>query len=380
VAPGSIVTVRARLLPLTEVSTVERIWQDLEERVGAGRLAVSWTWTSTWLRHFADTVRPRFAVVERRGSPIAAALVVVSLRGPRVSPVRTLHLGTAGEPAGHTVFVEYNDLLCAPADREPVTASLLEAIRVAGGWDQFCVDGFRPDTTDAMRAVVPFVVRAEQSWTIRLSVERSVLEGLKGSTRRLVRQARESLQPAEPEVADGVDAAVDALAELAELHRRRWNSVGEPGAFASPRRSGFLSDIVRAWLPEGRARLFRLRGPDGTLGCVLGFVEDGRFLYYQGGFRQFEDNRKRTGLLSHVVFAEDCRRHGLREYELLVGDAQYKRQLSGGEFNSLIWAYYCCPSVRGRVLTAARALRRARAEFRARRSAGSLAGPRSSAR
>lgn len=368
-------TVRARLLPPTEVSTVERIWQELEERVGAGRLAVSWTWTSTWLRHFADTVRSSFAIVERRGTPIAAALVVVSLHGPRVSPVRRLHLGTAGEPAEHTVFVEYNDLLCASADRGTVAASLLEAIREAGGWDEFRVDGFRSDTADAMRAVVPFAARVEESWTIRLRAECSVLDGLKGPTRRLVRQARESLQPAEPEVADSIDAAADLLAELAELHQRRWNSVGEPGAFASPRRAGFLSDIVQAWLPEGRARLFRLRGPDGTLGCVLGFVEDGRLLYYQGGFRQFADNHKRTGLLSHVVFAEDCRRRGLQEYELLVGDAQYKRQLSGGEFNPLVWAHYCCPSVRGRVLTAVRALRSARAGFRAHRSAGAIAGP-----
>jgi len=349
---------RVRLLAPDGIATVEPIWRELEERVGAGRLAVSWTWTSAWLTHYADTVRHRFAVVERRGEPVAAALLVVSRPGPRVSPVRRLHLGTAGEPAGHTVFVEYNDLLCDIADLGPVATSLLGAIRAMRGWDELHLDGFRPEPADALRAAAPLAVREDRSWTMRLSGESSVLDGLSGSTRRLVRQARESLQPGEPEVADGVDAAAGMLDELAELHQRRWNSVGEPGVFASPRISGFLSSVVRAWLPEGRARLFRLRGPEGTLGCVLGFVENGRLLYYQGGFRQFADNRKRAGLLCHVMFAEQCRQRGMREYELLAGDAGYKRQLSGGESNPLVWARYRRPSLRGAAFAVVRAARR----------------------
>lgn len=330
-------------------------------------MPVSWTWTSTWLRHYGDAVRHRFAVVERGGEPIAAVLLVVSLHGPRVYPLRRLHLGTAGEPAGHTVWVEHNDLLCDPADRGAVARSLLDTIREVGGWDELNIEGFGSEAADALRAVVPFTVREDQSWTIRLRRERSVIDGLSSSTRRLVRQARESLQPAEPELVDGADAGFDLLAELAELHQRRWTSVGEPGAFASPRLSGFLQEIVRAWLPEGRAELFRLRGPEGTLGCVVGFIENGRFLYYQGGFRQFDDNRKRAGLLCHAMFAEHCRQRGMQEYELLAGDAQYKRQLSSGESNPLVWGWYRRRSLRGGAIAAARAARRKITE-RARRS------------
>jgi CelD/BcsL family acetyltransferase involved in cellulose biosynthesis len=195
------------------------------------------------------------------------------------------------------------------------------------------------------------------------------LDRLSGSTRRLVRQATESLEPGEPELAREPDEAADILAELAALHQRRWVAAGEPGAFASAMRYGFLRDLLAAWHPEGRVLLYRLRGREGTLGCVIGFVENGRFLYYQGGMRQFASNHKRAGLLCHAMFAEDCRRRGLVEYELLAGDAQYKRQLSGGAANTLVWGRYARPSLRGRAVSGARWVRSAARERLVRRGA-----------
>ncbi len=362
-------SVRIRLVPSSGIATAAKVWQAVDERAGTGTLATTWAWTSTWLRYYGDHVRYRFAVAERGTEPIGVALLVLSRRGPRPFPLRSLHLGTAGEPAGHTVFVEYNDLLCTPADRPAVAAALAETIRLLPGWDELAVDGFRPETARALQASLPFDAREDASWTIRLDPARPVLDGLSASTRRLVRQAAESLKPGEPELADGPEAAADVLEELAALHQRRWVAAGEPGAFASPLRSGFLRDLVAAWQPDGRALLYRLRGREGTLGCVLGFVESGRFLYYQGGMQQFTSNRRRAGLLCHTLFAEDCRRRGLVEYELLAGDAQYKRQLSGGAANTLVWGRYGRPSLRGRAISGARWARGAAREHLVRRGA-----------
>jgi CelD/BcsL family acetyltransferase involved in cellulose biosynthesis len=363
------VSVRIRLVPSSDIATVAQVWNAVDEQAATGTLATSWTWTSTWLRHYGDHVQYQFAVAERGREPIGIALLVLSRRGPRPFPLRSLHLGTAGEPAGHSVSVEYNDLLCAPADRSAVAVALAETIRLLPGWDELGVDGFRPDTARALQARLPFDAREDASWTIRFDPARPVLDGLSASTRRLVRQSSECLEPAEPELAASAEAAADVLAELASLHQRRWVAVGEPGAFASTLRSGFLRDLVAAWQPDGRILLYRLRGREGTLGCVLGFVENGRFLYYQGGMQQFTSNRKRAGLLCHTVFAEDCRRRGLAEYELLAGDAQYKRQLSGGAANPLVWGRYARPSLRGRAVSGARWARSAARERLVRRGA-----------
>jgi CelD/BcsL family acetyltransferase involved in cellulose biosynthesis len=346
------------------MAAVERVWSGLESGVGAGRLMISWTWTSTWLRHFGDCVDFQFAIAERGGEPIGAALLVLSRRGLRTFPLRRLHLGTAGEPAGETVFVEYNDLLCSEADRAEVAAALADILRELPGWDELDVHGFRPETAETLRAFMPLALREDPSWTIRLEPEKPVLAALSSSTRRLVRQSGEVLAPGPLERATDADAASDVLSELIMLHERRWQAVGQPGAFASSRRTGFLRDLIEAWLPTGRLELYRLRGAEGTIGCLLGFVENDRFLYYQGGTRQFGETRKRSGLLCHTVVAEECRQRGMSEYELLAGDAQYKRQLSRGEHNLLTWGYYGRSSPRGRLLTLARASRAALAARR----------------
>jgi CelD/BcsL family acetyltransferase involved in cellulose biosynthesis len=350
---------KIRLLPAREMSTVAPVWSALETSVGAGRLMISWAWTSTWLRYFGDCVDYLFALVERNGDPVGVVLLVRSRRGPRAFPLRRLHLGTAGEPPGETAFVEYNDLLCGEADRDAVAGALAGAVRVLPGWDEFDVQGFRPQTVKALQAHLPLNVREDPSWTIRLDPAKPVMATFSSATRRLVRQAQDALVPGQAERAMDAAAAGDVLGELAALHQSRWRAVGQPGVFASPRLSGFLRDLTQLWLPSGRIELYRLPGREGTIGCIMGFIEKSKFLYYQSGVRQFDETRKRGGLLCHAVVAEECRLRGLTEYELLAGDDQYKRQLSRGEHNSLMWGYYGRPTLRGRLITLARASRAA---------------------
>ncbi|MGE0297540.1 GNAT family N-acetyltransferase [Pseudonocardia sp.] len=344
------------LLPADDAALAAPFWAVIEQRQEVHRPAVSWAWTSAWLRHFGDTVNARFALVERRGEPVAAALLTVSSRS-RLG-ARKLHLGTAGEPAGEGVYVEYNDVLCAPSDRTDVVHTLLHAIREEPGWDELDLPGMRPEAATAIARALPARQTPQASWTMRLQPDQPVLDSLKSPVRRLVRQARESLDPGPAELVRDITLAGEVMDEMALLHQVRWEAAGKPGVLAGKRLRHFLDDLVQEWLPSGRLMLHRLPDPSGkALGCVIGFVEDGRFLYYQAGFQRFPDNRKRAGLLCHVEFAETCRRLGMREYEFLAGDARYKRQLSGDEANTLYWSTWRRPSLRNSALDVARTVR-----------------------
>ena len=350
----------ASLLAARDRSVAAAEWTALESRLAPVPVAVGWAWTEAWLGRFGDVVPHRFVVVRRGSEVVATALITRSTSGPRALCVRRLHLGTAGEPADETVFVEYNDILCVPADRTAVCATIARTLESIPRWDELQLDGVAPATAHAFAAAIPVELRESASWTVRLQPDRPVVDSLGRSTRRLVRQAVAALSPGEPERAESVPQALEILEELTALHQRRWEGAGEAGAFASARRLGFVRDALSVLLPTQRAAAFRLAGPEGTIGCAVGWVDDGRFLYYQGGFRQYDDVRKRAGLLSHVLFAESCRRAGLVEYELLAGDAQYKLQLSAGERNTLLWGRHRRPGWRTQVLASARRLRDAR--------------------
>ncbi|MGE3287691.1 MAG: GNAT family N-acetyltransferase [Pseudonocardia sp.] len=347
---------RVHLLPADNAAIAAPFWAAVESSQEMHRPAVSWVWTSAWLRHFGDTVTARFALVERQGEPVGAALLTLSAR----SRLRTrkLHLGTAGEPSGEGVYVEYNDVLCAPEDRADVLFTLLRAVREEPGWDELDLPGMRPEAATAIARALPARQKPHASWTLRLHPDSSVVESLKGPVGRLVRQARKSLEPGPAELVQDLALAGDVMDEMALLHQVRWEAAGKPGVLAGRRLRGFLDDLVQEWLPSGKIMLHRLPDPSGkALGCVVGFVEGGRFLYYQAGFQRFPDNRKRAGLLCHVEFAETCRRLGMTEYEFLAGDARYKRQLSGNEANTLYWSTWRRPSMRNSALDVARTVR-----------------------
>jgi CelD/BcsL family acetyltransferase involved in cellulose biosynthesis len=106
-------------------------------------------------------------------------------------------------------------------------------------------------------------------------------------------------------------------------------------------------------LAEDAAYLFRVTSDLGTVGCLYGFIENGRVLFYQSGFGQFADAKLSPGLVAHALCMQACLDRGLTEYDFLMGDMRYKRELSNTE-RELVWAVASRPGIKGRLLTLAR--------------------------
>ena len=145
------------------------IWADLERAIGRTGLACSQQWVDTWLDHYGDLVPHRFAVGELRGEPIGVVLVTrgVQQRRSRV-PVRTVHLGTAGEPRAHSVFVQRNRLLVAAEHREAFAAALLAAVWEEPAWDELVLDGFVPEDAEPLLGAGGFLLRRKPCPTVDL--------------------------------------------------------------------------------------------------------------------------------------------------------------------------------------------------------------------
>jgi CelD/BcsL family acetyltransferase involved in cellulose biosynthesis len=353
------------LLAAAEVEAAAALWRGLEARAGSVALSCSWDWTATWLRHYGDVVPHRFAVGRRAGEVCGIALVTESTSGGR-APLRPrrVHIGTAGEPPGEGIYVECNRLLAAPGADVGFAAALMRALVAERAWDELALDGFDADQADALIGAEPrFHVRREPSPIVDLRLARGsedALELLRKSVRQRVRRALRGLGDVSTEWAQGEEAALQVLDELVELHQRRWQAAGQPGAFAAARVRDFHRDLVRTLLPRESAMLFRASCDAGTIGCLYGFLDRGRLLFYQSGFGEFEDPRLKPGLVSHALCLQACLDRGIDEYDFLAGDSRYKRELANGE-RTLVWAVAARPTPR---VALARARRKAAAAAR----------------
>ncbi|MER3438130.1 MAG: hypothetical protein C4346_11385 [Chloroflexota bacterium] len=330
--------VRAAVLPAHQKSVVAPLWQQLEREFRAG-LVNSWDWVETWLNHYGDLVPHWFVVGMSADGPAGLALITRGLchkRGPIA--LRTLHIGTAGEPHTDTVRVEHNRLLAEPHHRAAFAAAILrEATQIDRRCDLIMLDAFVPEDADLFLAADPsFVAFPEPCHYADLAALRAqgltVLDGLRRHTaakiRRTMRRLEDQYGPCRVEWATSLPQAEAIFAELRDLHQARWERQGQPGVFASQRFTGFHEELIRRLHPQGRATLARVVAGDHTVGCDYGLVEHGRILGYQWGLASFEDSRLSPGLVVGALVMQEALERGFTEYDWLAGDVLYKRELS----------------------------------------------------
>lgn len=353
-------TLSVRLASGPSVAATAPVWQELERSLGSPGLTCGWTWTRTWLDHYGDLVPHQFAVAEEDGVVVGLALVTQGVRQKRGPvPIKTVHIGTAGEPATDGICVESNRLLVAPEHRAAFAQGIFAAVKSNGPkWEEFMLDGFVPeDAAPFLTADASFFVRREPCPTADLAAIRAnggdVIAALGKSTRASIRRGIRGFGTVETEWSRSPEHAAEILDELIDLHQRRWTEAGKPGVFASDRFSSFHRALIPRLLAEDAAFLFRAKGGQGTIGCLYGFIEDGRVLFYQSGFGQFADGKLSPGLVTHALCMQECLNRGLREYDFLMGDMRYKRELSTTE-RELVWAVASRGGIKGRLLTMAR--------------------------
>lgn len=357
---------RVRLLPADALEQAAAAWRATEQRCPHVPLAASWGWTGTWLRHYGDTVRARFVVIERDGAPCAVALLTRATRRTAGVPVRTLHLGTAGEPAADNVCVEYNDLLCVPGARDAALRALTRVIAADRGWDELRIDGTTDDALGARVAEATaggrLLRRPEPSRYYDLTrpdAADDLASALPSGPRRRLRASLRAFAVRGALRVEWPEAPADALRildELADRHQQRWQEAGEPGSFASDRFRAFHRQIVADGVAAGTAAVVRVRSGDDTVGCLYLLRDGDRALFYQSGLARFADNRLRPGLVAHALTMQACRERGFTAYDFLAGDARYKRDLAT-DHADLVWTRTQRPRLRLRGLAAARDLR-----------------------
>ncbi len=337
-------------------------WRDLQQRLPDCGVTCSADWIEIWLRHYGSVTRPRIIVAEA-GERLCGAALLSAGAGRKAGPipVRSLHLGTAGEPAGDSFYVEYNRFLCDRPLQGAFVRGLLDLVRRDPDWERFDLDGFElADAQPLLDAAPGACLEVRDSLYFDLAraraERREPVEYLGRSSRSNIRRRLRQYGELQTEWADTPSHAASIFDELIELHQSRWQSAGGRGAFSSARFLSFQRELLERLAPQRRIVLFRARSGGQTIGCQLLLVDRGDLLDYLSGHATFAKFSS-PGVITHYLCIEEAVQRGYDRYDFLAGEKRHKRDLSTGA-RKLVWAAWKRPTWKNRLIAAACNLKR----------------------
>lgn len=362
-SPTRLAPLTWRVLPATAADEALALWRKLDRQLTNTSVANCATWVECWLDVYSRVVPVRFVIADRDGQPRGIALLASGI-GEQFGPVkvRTLHLGTAGEPQPGSVCVEYNRMLVADGDREQFLQAVLREIASDAKWDQLKLDGFSETDLQPWRDQFPQAeVRSRDSKFFNLQAARDagseILPRLGSSTRSNLKRRLKKYGDIQVEWATSLEQAQDIFTQLISLHQARWQGIGQPGAFASERFLQFQQRITVKLFLENKLVLFRAMHEGEPIGCLLLLVDQNRLLDYVSGLASF-DVKPSPGLVTHYLCMNEALARGYDAYDFLVGDKQHKDNLSDS-VNQLCWLTASRPRLKLRAIDFLRKLKRA---------------------
>jgi CelD/BcsL family acetyltransferase involved in cellulose biosynthesis len=350
---------RFELTPVADLEGLAGRWRELEGRAESSFFQ-SWGWVGSWLRTLPPEARPLVLMGWDGDRLVAlAALGRAAERRRGVVRSRTLRVSETGQPALDTLTVEHNGLLLEAGREAEVLARLLPVLTRQGlPWDELVVSGLDaaalPRYREAARGagLWPRVRLSRPGFFVDLEAVRAeggdFLATLGASARQQIRQSLRGYARSGPitlREAGSPEEALAFLEALRELHQRRWEARGQPGAFGSEFARAFHQALIRECLPRGEVQLAAVFAGDAPLGYVYNFRYRGAVSNYQGGFVYGPEPWRRPGLVAHALLVQQALERGLRRYDLLMGDQRYKRSLAR-EREEMVWLRIQRPRLR----------------------------------
>lgn len=311
-----------------------------------------------WLEVFGPRLQPSILVF-RDPEHTAVGAVILVRRTVRKGPftIRRIHLNTAGEGDAHSACIEYNGLVCRPG-YEPAVARALRTYIDREPWDELAapglLDGASLHALHAAFADAHPVARTTRSYYVSLDELREsgkdIVEHLAPRERTRYRQNIRKYSKLGDLVLDEAATtaeALDFLTELARLHQKTWRSRGAPGSFASQPFCKYHRTLIERCFPLGVVQLVRLRAGTTPIGYQYSFVYRGRSYFYQCGYDYELGDRTAPGIVAHTFAIRRAAERGLREYDFMAGDVEYKRRFATAA-REMHWVSWRAPTFKMR--------------------------------
>lgn len=343
----------AEVAPIADPDAFAAEWSRFAARAGNTSVFQSAPWMTTWLAHAAPACTLHAV---RVGDD---ALGVVGVRAGGVRSGAGARLAETGDDALDAIYVEYNDLLVTPNAPGDVRRRAMSALIRDLGVQTIILRNVTPPLRQAALSA-----GRDAGWVVRVVMEQPCLAAdltaplvLSRNTRQQVSRARrlyEERGPLRVAFAETPASRAAALPDLIALHDAVWRGRGQTGAFTPAMRTFHDGLIARDDAP---AEVLTLRAGDDLIGALYILRHNDTVYNYQSGFVVEADNRLKPGLLTHVMAMEHYARQGASAYDMMAGDARYKRSL-GRPTKRLSVLELSKPSLRQKLRGVARNIRR----------------------
>jgi hypothetical protein len=280
--------------------------------------------------------------VSSAGHPVAAAIIVKrTIWRRKLIPVKTWVLNATGDRRFDSISAEYNGLLASAQHERPAWEEILDHFSTREKhWDEFQLQGVAPWLADAwakrglpLRHSRRDVGRFLSLERIRATANCSCVNILGPRVRTRVRHTIAAVEQRFGALvvseAVTIQEALSFFSDLKKLHIKRWRGHQHGHAFDEPFFERFHRELIARCFGDGLIQLARVSAGPVTLGLLYNFVYHGRVSFYQSGINYAVAERGDSiGLLVHALCIDRNARHGQAIYDMLAGDAQYKRALA----------------------------------------------------
>ena len=356
---------KRRISPFLSSIPLPDWWRPLFESSASGSVFLSPAWMQTWIATYGAHFEGSWVHWEVDGRVVAGCLLVERVIRVKRIPFRSQFLNATGHAPQPVPLAEFNDVLCLVGHGEAVAADLARLLHEQH-WSRLVLCGHEPEGVAARVLELVAGLQTERITKTARYVDlagllgkpfESTLTGKRGThVRRNRREFEAQLGEIEVRRAADLEETLAFFSQMCELHVKRWSRREKASSLSADVVLGFHRRLIEALFAEGGVEMIRVGNAERAVGFLYNFVASGKVFVFQTGFAYEPSSKWSPGLLTHALAIEHYRTRGLREYDLLSGDALYKRTLCNG-VRELFWTTVYRDRAWIRVLLAGRRLR-----------------------
>jgi CelD/BcsL family acetyltransferase involved in cellulose biosynthesis len=333
-----------RLELLTGPDALERLgddWDRLWRVTEPPAPMLESAWVRRWWQVHGRGVEPLVAVLrDAAGAPAAVAPLYRRRAVDRLAAgLRTIQIIGMGEREADEVVGEYQTWLGAPEARDELSDKLADVLAADRRWDRLVLKHLSPESMIVERLVERLRPQAVEVEVKRfptfvspaLSLDAYIEAITSSKQRHKLRRAMKEANARGLEFvrAGSLEEARTMLGELARLHQDRWVARDKLGVFSGPVFRSFHEDMLPHYARTGRLWMVGLRDKNTKVFNAVRYLLEshGRLYDYISGL-DGADNVLNPGLVLHMHTIDAAAKAGVKTYDFMGGDYEYKRRMA----------------------------------------------------